>query len=385
MRVLFITHSYPRFDGDAAGSFLLHLAVALAAEDIEVRVVAPAAPGYPPSERLLGIAVDRFRYAPESWENLAYTGEMAQEVKRSLTGKIALGGFMAGGVALSARVARAFAPDIVHAHWWFPAGVIALSTPSLRRLPLVTTMHGTDVRLAKATPVARPLFRRILQRSRAVTTVSRWLADEVHEMVLDVVPSVAPMPVSTALFAPGGERTTDRLLFVGRLNEQKGLHRLLDAMAAMRAPLKLDVVGDGPDRDALRAQAESLGIGGRITWHGAKPQQELAPFYRRAAVLVVPSIGEGLGLVTVEAQLCETPVLAFASGGIVDVISHEASGLLVPSNDTRALSVALDRLASDAELRASLGREGRNAALARFAPDAVARTYANIYRAARAA
>ncbi|MEO7963847.1 MAG: glycosyltransferase [Gemmatimonadaceae bacterium] len=385
MRVLFLTHSYPRFVGDAAGSFLLHLAAALVDEGVDVRVVAPAAPGYPAHERLTGITVDRFRYAPQAWETLAYTGEMAQEVRRSLTGKIALGGFMAGGVTTAAKVARAFAPDLVHAHWWFPAGVIALSTPSLRRLPLVTTMHGTDVRLARASSLARPVLRQVLQRSRAVTTVSSWLAAEVTAMAPDISPLIAPMPVSTELFAPGGQRAADRLLFVGRLNEQKGIARLLDALAAMRSRMSLDVVGDGPDSEMLRDRAESLGISARITWHGSRPQHELAPFYRSATALVVPSIGEGLGLVTVEAQLTETPVVAFASGGIVDTISNGVSGLLVPPGDVAALAQACDRLHENPGLRESLGRGGRAAALARFAPAAAARTYAAIYRDARVA
>jgi glycosyltransferase involved in cell wall biosynthesis len=262
---------------------------------------------------------------------------------------------------------------------------MALATPSLRRLPLVTTMHGTDVRLARSNSLARPVLRRILERSRAVTTVSRWLADEVQSIVPEVAPRVAPMPVSTALFAPDGERAPDRYLFVGRLNEQKGIATLLEALAATHGSFSLDVVGDGPDALALRARAESLGIGGRITWQGSRPQHELAPFYQRATALVVPSIGEGLGLVTVEAQLCETPVIAFASGGIVDTVDHGRSGLLVPPGDIAALAASMDRLYADSESRASLGRGGREAALARFSPAAAARTYAAIYRDARVA
>ena len=380
MRVLFITHSYPRSVGDAAGNFLLHLAVALAREGVEVRVLAPSAPGRPAHERLGGVPVDRFRYAPSGWETLAYTGEMAQEVRRSWRGKFALGGFIAGGVAASGRIARDFAPELVHAHWWFPAGVIATLAPRLWRLPLVTTMHGTDVRLAKATAAARPVLRRVLHRSRAVTTVSRWLAEEVRTMVPDVTPQVAPMPVSPDLFTPGGERAADRLLFVGRLNEQKGVARLLDALASTRGGMSLDVVGDGPDAAALRARADSLGLGGRVAWHVARSQQELAPFYRRAAALVVPSLGEGLGLVTVEAQLCETPVVAFASGGVVDTVVDGETGLLAPAGDVAALAAALDRIQADPQLRAALGRAGRAAALARFSPDAAARTYAALYR-----
>jgi len=380
LRVLFLTHSYPRVPGDAPGSFLLHLAVALRGEGIAVRVVAPGAPGLAPHDTIDGIRVDRFHYAPRQYENLAYTGEMAQEVQRSWGAKVALVGFLGTQFALATRIRREWTPHLLHAHWWFPGGVVGNWAAGLGHLPLVTTMHGTDVRLARAKAFARPIFRRVLHQSRAVTTVSRWLASEVHEMVPDVQPLVAPMPVSTALFAPGGERATDRLLFVGRLNAQKGVAALLDAVARMRHRVAVDLVGDGPDGPSLRAQAAQLGISDRLTWHGALPQDALPTLYQRASALVVPSIGEGLGLVAVEAQLCGAPVVAFESGGLTDTITHGETGLLVPPGDLDALASALDRLFDDPELRLALGRAGRMSALGDFAPESAARRYATLYR-----
>ncbi|MEO6445266.1 MAG: glycosyltransferase family 4 protein [Gemmatimonadaceae bacterium] len=380
MRVLFLTHSYPRVPGDAAGSFLLHLAVALRAEGVEVRVVAPSAPGLPAVDVFGGIRVDRFRYAPGRHENLAYTGEMAQEVQRSWSARLALMGFLGAEFALAQRIRREFAPAIVHAHWWFPGGLVGVGVARVAGLPLITTMHGTDVRLARARSYARPLFRRVMRASSAVTTVSEWLAAEVREMAPGTTPRVAPMPVSTALFTPGAGRCRDRLLFVGRLNAQKGVDRLLAALALMRHSVALDIVGDGPDGASLRQRAIALGLGSRVTWHGARSQQDLPAFYQRASALVVPSVGEGLGLVTVEAQLCETPVVAFESGGITDTISHDVTGLLVAPGDVPALAGALDALFDAPERRLALGRAGREAALARFAPQSVARGYASLYR-----
>src|SRR5258706_16483574 len=77
MNVLFLTHSFPRSEGDAAGSFILRLAVALRAENVNVHVVAPAGPGLPASAEIEGVSVERFRYAPRRYEKLAYTGNMA--------------------------------------------------------------------------------------------------------------------------------------------------------------------------------------------------------------------------------------------------------------------------------------------------------------------
>ncbi|MCC6319544.1 MAG: glycosyltransferase [Gemmatimonadaceae bacterium] len=380
MNVLFITHSYPRVPGDAAGSFLWHLAVALRAEGVQVRVVAPSGDDVPAHDVFDGIPVDRFRYAPRRYENLAYTGNMATEVQRSWSARFALVGFLGAEFAAATRIRREFAPDLVHAHWWFPGGLVGSWVASMGHVPMVTTMHGTDVRLARSRAFAQPLFRHVMRHSAAVTTVSRWLGDEVRAMMPEVEPLVAPMPVSTTLFSPGGEREEHRLLFVGRLNAQKGIGDLVEALASLRTSVTLDVVGDGPDRSALLARAESLGVAARIRWLGARPQTELPALYRAATALVVPSIGEGLGLVAVEAQLCETPVVAYASGGTTDTVRDGETGVLVPAGDVRALGSALDALLADPARRAAMGKGGRMQALALFAPESAARRYAELYR-----
>jgi len=378
MRVLFLTHSYPRTSGDAAGAFLLHLAGALKAQDVEVTVIAPAGDDLPADEVLDGIPVHRFRYAPRRFQRLAYTGQMAEEVKRSLSAKFALLGFLGSSFASGARIRREFNPSLVHAHWWFPGGLVGSWVSSLAGIPLVTTMHGTDVRLAMGNGLARSLLRRVLSQSGAVTTVSSWLAGQVKTMAPDSNPIVSPMPVATHLFTPGGTRHARRLLFVGRLNAQKGIALLLDALAAMREPAELDVIGDGTDRDALREQAARLGIGARVHWHGALPQPRLLDFYRAATALVVPSREEGFGLVAVEAQLCETPVVAFASGGLSDTIDDGATGYLIPPGDATALASTLDLVVAS-EGRHEVGKAGRQSALAQFAPDSVARRYRKLY------
>ena len=380
MNVLFLTHSFPRSEGDAAGSFILRLAVALRGENVSVRVVAPAGAGLPASEEMEGVSVERFRYAPRRFEKLAYTGNMANDVASSWTARLALVGFLGSDFVHSVRARRSFEPELVHAHWWFPNGVVGTWVSGLARIPLVTTLHGTDVRLARKVGVAKPLFGHVLKHSAAVTTVSKWLKEETEALVPGVHPTVAPMPVATNLFGPGSSRDGQRLLFVGRLNDQKGADHLLNALALMKREAWLDIVGDGPNREALKQLAQQLGVASRIRWHGQLSQSELPPLYQRAAAVVIPSIDEGLGLVAVEALLCETPVVAFNSGGLRDVIQHEKTGLLVKPGDRAALASALDNLLARDGRGSQLGRAGRLYALSAFAPESAARRYAEIYR-----
>ncbi len=381
MKVLFLTHSFPRVDGDAAGSFVLRLAQALAAEDVDVRVVAPSATGLASHESLGGVAVDRFRYAPRKYETLAYGGNMAAQVKESWSAKFTLVGFLGAEFRAGVRARRAFEPDLVHAHWWFPNGLAAAWVSRMSAIPLVTTLHGTDVRMARNIPVSRPAYRHVMQQSAAVTAVSRWLSDEARSIVSMKPPVVAPMPVRTEIFSPDASTPrTRRLLFVGRLMAQKGIELLLDALTSLPQDVGLDIIGDGPDRTALESRARELGIAERVEFHGAVKQFALPLFYRRAAALVVPSSEEGLGLVAVEAQLCETPVVAFDSGGLPDVIQHDRTGILVQQRDAGALGSAIAALLSRADGGASLAGAGRLHALATFAPESVAKRYAEIYR-----
>jgi len=383
MRVLFLTHSFPRYVGDAAGAFILRLATALAAENVAVKVIAPATSTAPPCDVLDGIPVSRFRYAPRALETLAYEGNMATQVQHSWGAKLGLVGLLGGELQAALAETRRERYDVLHAHWWFPSGVAAAAAARWRHLPLVTTMHGSDVRLGRLIKPARPVMRQVLRRSTQVTAVSRWLAEEAQLVVGGEMPLVAPMPVATELFSPDPTVSrSDALLFVGRLTKQKGVDLLLRALALLPPDISLDIVGDGEERSALGALASALDLEWRVRWHGAKPAAQLADFYRRAAALVIPSQEEGLGLVAVEAQLCGTPVVAFASGGVVDVIRDGESGVLVRDRTPEALARAVTALDASRDHDAALARTAASRARELFAPEHVARRYARIYQEA---
>ncbi|HEV8649670.1 MAG TPA: glycosyltransferase [Actinomycetes bacterium] len=376
-RAVFVAHAFPRSEQDMAGHFLLGLATALAEDGVEVQAVAPSGPGLAARERLAGIAVRRYRYAPRRAETLAYAGTMHTRAA-SPGGALALAGLVGAG-ALAVRRAGG-AADLVHAHWWFPGGLQALAS---RRRPLVTTLHGTDVRLARSRPAARAACARVLRASAVVTAVSTWLADTAAGFAPDVADRirVAPMPVDDTMFTPGDQARTE-LLFVGRLDEQKDLDTALRALARMDGPAagrSLRVVGSGPAQARLRRLAADLGVAARVTWEAHLPQRELADRYRRAAALIVPGRDEGLGLVAVEGQLAGAPVIAAASGGLLDVVRDGQTGRTFPPGDPTALARALEGVLADPLAAAGLAVAARRAAVARFGRQAAARTYAALY------
>jgi glycosyltransferase involved in cell wall biosynthesis len=380
LRVVFLAHAFPRTTDDVTGGFLLRLATALRAEGVEVAAVAPAAEGLAAAERLDGIPVRRYRYAPARAQRLAYAGEMHRRAA-SPSGAAALAGLLGAGALALRRAAHG--ADLVHAHWWFPAGVQALAART--GLPLVTTLHGTDLRLARSRPAARAACARVLRASARVTAVSGWLAAEAAGFAPDLARpiAVAPMPVDDQAFFPGPPgRPRDELLFVGRLDRQKGAEVALRALAKLTGPaaaLPLRVVGGGPDEAALRRLAGDLAVAARVRWDGQVPQADLADRYRRAAVLVVPGRDEGFGLVAVEGQLSGAPVVAAASGGLLDVVDDGQTGRTFPPGQPEVLARTVEEVLADPEATARMAATARERAAARFGTAASASAYAAVY------
>ncbi len=377
MRVLFATHNFPRFSGDLPGNFLHRLAVALGAAGVDVSVVAPHAPGLAPADVVDGVPVTRFRYAPDDRETLAYGGVMAAEVQKSWRAKFDMLGFVR---AMSAAIRESDA-DVVHAHWWFPAGLAAGRT-ALRGRPLVVTMHGSDVRFARGA-LPRTLMRHVLRRASRTTAVSRWLASEAAALAgVPQQPLVAPMPVDTTLFA-AGTAAREGVLFVGKLDAQKGAAVLLEALAHVDRSVIATFIGGGPEADALRARTAELGLNARVRWLGPLPHSQLAPFYQSARITVAPATeAEGLGLSVAESMLCETPVIASDIGGLTDLVVDQVTGRLVPPRDPRALAAAISDALADPDRLAAWGTAGRERVLQRFDPAACAAAYVRVYEEA---
>ena len=139
------------------------------------------------------------------------------------------------------------------------------------------------------------------------------------------------------------------------------------------------VAGDGFERPELLKLAETLGIAEQVTFLGWVPNSDLPPYYRAAAISVIPSLEEGFGIPAAEAMGCETPVVATDAGGLPEVVEHGVTGLIVPRGDSAALADAMGTLLADAARRAAMGRAGRERALRLFDWDRTAEQFEQIY------
>jgi glycosyltransferase involved in cell wall biosynthesis len=310
VKVAVLTTSYPRFAGDAAGRFVADAVERLRSRGVSVDVVSPAS----------------FRHY-----GLAYGAGVAGNLRARPWLVLALPLFL-GAFARAARAAARDA-DVVHAHW-LPSGAVALAT----RKPVVLTLHGTDVELARRVPA---LARAILGRMHVVLAVSNALADEARRLGardVRVVPNGVELPERV-----GEETEPPEILFAGRLSREKGVLELVDAARGHR----LVVAGDGP----LRARVTQA--------RGWLPPDELASLYSRAAVVACPSHREGFGVACAEAMAHGRAVVASDVGGLRDLVVDGETGLLVPPRNAAALRGALERLLADRELRLRLGANAR--------------------------
>jgi glycosyltransferase involved in cell wall biosynthesis len=394
-RVLFLTQAFPRDADDLIGAFLLHLGQRLAEENVAVSVLAPHAAGLPLEATLGGLTMQRFRYAPAAWERLAYRGAMHDLATASWVNRLLLGSFLTSFLAATMTAARRSRCQLLHAHWWFPAGLVGTVASALSGLPLVITCHGTDVALLRRYRLAQPLARAVFRRAAAVTTVSADLQDSLVTLAgVDAAKiSVIPMPVHPALEitlplegegqGEGVGRPT--ILAVARLAKDKGLDVLLEACSLLPArgrDFRLALVGEGEEEAALRAQVQRLGLSESVDFLGAVAPGDLAPHYLAADVVVLPSRREGLGLVLVEALFCQRPIIGTRVGGIPDVVADGETGLLVPPDDPLALAEAITRLLNDPVLAARLAAAGYAHVRQHFSGQVVARRMAAVYRQA---
>lgn len=385
MRVIWVTHAYPRWDGDVAGAFLERLAVSLASRGHVLTVVAPADGGRAGREERLGIEVWRVRYAPASRETLAYRGTMLESAG-NLGGAVVAGCLVVALAAAIRRAVRSRGADLVHAHWWVPGGLSAWLTTGGRGPDYVVTLHGTDVRLLERGRGVRAVGRRVLRRAAAVTAVSAWLADRAVRAARLAPGSVVvqPMPadVDRLRRTSGGG---GGVVTVGRLTAQKRVDLVIEAVAHLRRAgrrLSLTVIGDGPERGRLEALAAAAGIGETTRFLGAVAPERLPAALGDADVFAFAAVGEGFGLAAAEALTLGIPVVALrAGGGVTDIVPPTGGGRLVEQETPEALASAIGDVIADPQSRpcaAQAGEELRR----RLHPDAVARTFERVYERA---
>ena len=394
MKVLYLVTAYARDPDDVITPWLVETIRRLAARGVTVEVLAPAYRGLE-SQVVAGVRVHRFRYAPRGWETLTHDQTAPDRIRERPQFLGLVPGYVAAGSAAAARLARSGGFDVIHAFWPIPQGVLGLWAKRRSGLPLVSTFFGVELTwMEKQFPFLAPLLRRLVRGSDAVTAISTYTAERLARQVPGVQAAIIPFgaavdaPPAPPPYTYDGARPFE-MLFTGRLVERKGVHVLLDAIASLPPGrrVRLNVLGDGPDRAKLEARAAELGLlGDRAVFHGFVPTEELQRRLETCDAFVLPAVidakgdTEGLGVVLLEAMSHARPVIASAAGGIVDIVRDGRNGWLVPPGDAAALAGAVTACMDDPARARTLGLHGREDVEAGFSWDVIADRLAEIYR-----
>ena len=372
LRVLVVTHVFPRTAEDPNAPFLLRHVAGIVGRGVEVLVLAPHDPALPTLHLVAGVAVRRVRYAPRRLETIAYRGEMHVRA-RTPAGAITAASLVASLAAATRRAVARWRPDVIDAHWLVPGAIAA--TLGAGHVPVLTSVHGTDVALARSNRAVRAAARAAIGRVAGVVAMSTALDDDLRAIFGRGADWVAPVPPKAPPDPPRPRPSSavPRVLAVGRLVSEKGLLDLVDAVAMLadRSPRpQLTIVGDGRERDAIAARARTQGVDVRLT--GAITPEGLEDEYAAADVVVVPSHREGFGLVAAEALLRQRPVVATTAGGLAEIVRDGDTGWSVPPHAPAALARAIAAVIDDPMEAERRARAGAHLVNARWSPDALA-------------
>lgn len=386
LRLLVLATTFPRRAGDGTPEFVLTLSAALAAAGVDVHAVVPRVPGAAEREVVEGVHVRRFAYFPRRFEGLAHGAIMAN-LRDQRWRAAEAPPLVAAFAAAARREARRVRPDVVHAHWLVPAGLVALGLRRTAGIPYVVTAHGADAYTLRSPATAR-LKAAAMARAAATVPVSIAIGEALAP--LGTVADPIPMGVDVArLAADVGPRAPEagRVLFVGRLVEKKGVDVLLRAAAAV-PEVAVVVVGDGPSRGSLEASAREQGLEDRVRFLGQQDRAGVAAELARAAVVALPSqVGaggdqDGTPVVLGEAVAAGVPVVVSDLGGLSEHVEDGRTGWVVPPGDADALAVALRAAVADPELAAHRAAAAREAMVGALDLDSVARRYRAVLEAA---
>ena len=293
-----------------------------------------------------------------------------------------------------AAVAERYALDLLHVHYAIPHSISALLAQEMiaphRRLPFITTLHGTDITFVGAEPSYYPITKFSIEKSDGITAVSDYLRTSTAEVFgvskeIRVIRNFVNCEMYRPLrrgrqkspFVPAGVKVLMHLSNFRPLKRTPDCIRIL-AEAVKHVPAHLLMVGDGPERDTCEQLAHELGVEDHVSFLGKQNHvEELIPI---ADVMLLPSQLESFGLAALEGMACGVPAVATRVGGVSELVTHGFDGFLEEPGDVPAQSARVIELLTDEALHSRLAGAARSTALTRFCTSLVIPLYEEYYR-----
>lgn len=377
LNVLWLTSSYPRSEDDSASIFLRYLAENLALSQVKVHILAPDHPDVANFSLPDSLTLSHFQYFfPPRFEKLAYGSGILPNLRAEPWLYLQVPFFIFAMFISATWAILRRRPELIHAHWIFPQGTVAVVLGKLFRIPVIVTAHGGDAFALKGGVLSRV-------KRWTVQLCAMWTSNTLATAKAIASSKrfcVIPMGIDFQSFSSGTPKHLGFsqhshkliLLFVGRLVAKKGMDSLIRAIAKLpddhRKRIDLWVVGDGIERARLESLAKDLRVEGNVFFYGKVPNKQLPAYYAAADIFVAPSVidsdgdTEGQGVILLEAMASGTPVIASDIGGIGEVIDNGRTGVLVPAGNSEQLAEAISALLLDPVRRQALAQAGKEIA-----------------------
>jgi L-malate glycosyltransferase len=285
-----------------------------------------------------------------------------------------------------AEVAACYDLDLLHVHYAIPHSIAALLAQQMmaptRRLPFITTLHGTDITLVGADRSYFPITKFSIEKSNGITTISRYLQERTAE-VFGVANEIRVIHnfVNCDLYRPNPESQPKEKQLI-HLSNFRPVKRVLDCVRILKevlkeTPARLVMVGDGPERGPAEMLARELGVDKQVTFLGKQDHVErLIPKHH---VLLMPSDMEAFGLAALEAMACGLPPVATRIGGVPELIDDGVDGFLEPVGDIAAQAARVVSLLTDDALYQRMSGAARRSAESRYSTSLIIPQYEQYY------
>jgi glycosyltransferase involved in cell wall biosynthesis len=405
MKICMVTSSYPKFEGDVTAPFIESIGSSIAAKGHEVHLLMPYHPDLRREPVEKGIHLHVFKYAP--FRNLNIWG-YAESLEADVRVKGAIYPLLPAVFAssfvrlwqLTGRVKF----DIMHGHWVIPNGPVAAVMAKLRRLPLIISLHGSDIFMAEQSKLIGRVARWCLRRASAITAPSDDLVqrairlgappERCHLVPYGVDPSQFTRldGAKPALHRELGLPADVPVLFaVGRMVYKKGFEYLIRAMPAVlreHPEAKLVLAGGGDLEPKLVSLVKQLGVEDSVVMPGWVSRDKLPEYFSGCDLFVLPSVVDqqgnvdGLPNTLLEAMASAKPVVATTVAGIPHAVKDGVNGILVPEKQPGELSAAINLLLRAPELRAQYGEESRKRVENELNWASTAQSFVRLYREA---
>ena len=292
-----------------------------------------------------------------------------------------------------ATVAETENLDLLHVHYAIPHSISAIlareSLKPKRRLPVITTLHGTDITLVGADRSYLPITRYGIVQSDGVTAISEYLKQATRESFqfddIKVIPNFVcqsdyqrhPVDELRRELSPKGETLLVHVSNFRPVKRPVDCVEILSRVLKKNINARLVMVGDGSERTNAEHRARCLGIFEKCSFVGKQPK--IVDYLSASDVLLLPSEQESFGLAALEAMACEVPVIASRVGGIPEVVTDGETGFLSEIGDVTKMADDAARLLSDEKFRREMGMRARESALSRYSTDIVIPQYIEFY------